>query len=309
VIRIVDGRLIGKRELPKYEWLLTAGRNVAEIGFEMNGENRALVIRVSDIVGQETIYEHKSALASRITVVEPNGICVFEPTGKFQLIDVRNGETLIDRELEPLTDANGIHAMSTGNQLFLFVSSPPNQQYKSLVQQSDFPLINGRVYAFNLKSGEPSWAQPAVVRSRGIVLSQPRDIPFLVFADRRLVRDAKTGGGSQLRLLCIDKRTGYTVYSNDSLADTSITRFRIRGEQEAESAVAIEMSASRIVLTLTDDPVTSPSTTNDDVPKEPVEEKGGLGGLGRRITGALQDAFQKSSEQKQSAAPVEPDDD
>jgi outer membrane protein assembly factor BamB len=309
VIRVVDGRLIGKRELPKYEWLLTAGRNVAEIGFEMNGENRALVIRVSDIVGQETIYEHKFALASRITVVEPSGICVFEPTGKFQLIDVRSGETLIDRELEALPDANGIHAMSAGDQLFLFVSSPPNQQYKSLVQQSDFPLINGRVYAFNLTSGESTWAQPAMVRSRGIVLAQPRDVPFLVFAYRKRVRDAKTGGGSQLRLLCIDKRNGYTVYSNDGLADTSITRFRIRGEQEGESAVAIEMSASRIVLTLTDDPVTAQTPTNDDAPKESDDEKGGLGGLGRRITGALQDALQKSSERQESTAPDEPDDD
>ena len=33
VVRVSDGELLGKREIPKLEWLLTAGRNVAQVAY------------------------------------------------------------------------------------------------------------------------------------------------------------------------------------------------------------------------------------------------------------------------------------
>jgi hypothetical protein len=244
-----------------------------------------------------------------VTVVEPNAVAVYEPTGAFQLIDVRTGEVLIEQELQPVPDATGIYAMPARDRLFLFIGSPPNQQYKPLVQQSDFPLVNGLVYAFDTETGEAVWPAPAVVRNRGAVLSQPEEIPLLVFADRRLVRDATTGGGSQLRVLCLDRRTGETVYSNDTLPDTSITRFRIRGDREGEATVAIEMSANKIVLTLTNEPKEAGPPANDDAAAKPEVTDSGLGGLGRRITGALQGALQKAAESQKETSPLEEDDD
>jgi hypothetical protein len=305
---MVDGRLVGKRSLPKHEWLTTAGRNIAEVGFETDGDKRGLVVRISDIHSQEMLYESRTILSSRVTVLEPGMIAIYEPTGSFRLIDVASGKPLIDTMLEPVADANAIYAMPANDKLFLFISSPPNQQYKPLVQQSDYPLVNGLVYALDMKSGEAIWPAPAVVRNRGIVLSQPSDIPLLVFADRKLVRDPTTGGGSQLRVLCIDQRTGEAVYSRDTLPDTSITRFRIRGDREGEATVAIEMSANRILLTLTDQPRPIGSPANDDTAAKSAPQDTGLGGLGRRITGALRGALDKA-EPEQAAKPADADDD
>jgi hypothetical protein len=309
VIRMVDGRLAGKRSLPKHEWLMTAGRNVAEVGFESDDNKRVLLIRISDIYTEEVLFERQFALASRVTVVEPHAVAVYEPGGAFQLIDVRAGAPLIERELQPVPDATGIYVMQAGDSLFLFIGSPPNQQYKPLVQQSDFPLVNGLVYAFDLKTGEPIWPAPAVVRNRGAVLSQPQEIPLLVFADRKLVRDATTGGGSQLRVLCLDRRTGETVFSNDTLPDTSITRFRIRGEREGKATVAIEMSANKIELTLTDEPKEAGPPASVDSTATPQEAASGLGGLGRRITGAIHGALQKANESQQDVPSGQEDDD
>jgi hypothetical protein len=309
---MVDGKLVGKRELPRHEWLLTAGRNVAEVGFETTGNIRELLVRVTDVESQNMLFEEKFANASRVTVIEPSMVAVFEPTGEFKLIDVRDGKVVIDQELRAVGDANGIYAMPSGEQLFLFISSAPNQQFKPLVQQSDFPLVNGLVYAFYMKSGKTIWPEPAVVRNRGVVLSQPEETPLLVFADRKLVRDATTGGGSQLRVLCLDKQTGEAVFSNDTLADTSITRFRIRGERAGDSSVSIDMSANRILLTLTDEPRPAGSPANDDTavpPTQPEVKDTGLGGIGRRITGAIQDAIEKSAERTDEAEAPEPDDD
>jgi hypothetical protein len=125
-----------------------------------------------------------------------------------------------------------------------------------------------------------------------------------------MVRDATTGGGSQLRVLCLDKRTGETVFSNDTLADTSITRFRIRGEREGETSVSIDMSANRILLTLTDEPRPAGAPANDDEAATTEEPKDtGLGGIGRRITGAIQGALKKAAEPKDDPKAAEVDDD
>jgi hypothetical protein len=122
-------------------------------------------------------------------------------------------------------------------------------------------------------------------------LSQPENIPLLVFGDRKIVRDAQSGG-SQIRLLCIDKRTGQTVYRNDHLPDTSITRFRVRAERQAEPVVALEMSAAKIQLTFTDDPRPPQPPANDDLEAPPAPAEGGLRAIGRRMSGALRSVLQ-----------------
>jgi hypothetical protein len=138
-----------------------------------------------------------------------------------------------------------------------------------------------------------------VVRSRGIVLSQPPELPLLVFADRKLVRDAARGGGSQLRVLCLDKGTGQTAYRNDSLPDTSITRFRVRAARGEKSTVAVEMSAGKIQLALTDRPRPPQPPANDDLEAPREVEQRGLRGIGERVSGALRGALGKPAQRNQ----------
>ena len=98
VIRMVDGRLVGKRELPKHEWLLTAGRNVAELGFEMNRESRVLLLRVTDVWSQDVLYEAEFPITSRSrSSNRTRSRCTSR--GRFQLIDVRTGRATIDEQL------------------------------------------------------------------------------------------------------------------------------------------------------------------------------------------------------------------
>jgi hypothetical protein len=186
-------------------------RNIADVGYKMRRDSRLLSNRISDRCSGKAMYEHEVPIASRVSVMEPNAIAVYEPAGEFRLIDVRTGEITIDEQLQPLADVQSISTMRSGDKLFVMLSNQPNQQFKPLVQQTDFPMINGLVYAFSRSTGKQLWPAPAVVRNRGIVLSQPQDIPLLVLRIE-VVRDAAAGGGSQLRLLCIDQNTGQTVY-------------------------------------------------------------------------------------------------
>ncbi|MEX2310457.1 MAG: PQQ-binding-like beta-propeller repeat protein [Pirellulales bacterium] len=305
VIRMVDGRLIGKRELPQHEWLLTAGRKIAELGFQINREGRVLSVRIRDTWSQDVLHEAEHPIASRLAVVEPDAIAIYEPSGKFQLIDARSGKVLIDAQLQAVDDLQFIQTMRCGDELFLFVSNQPQQQYKP-IGQFDYPLINGLVYAFSMNSGEALWPGPAVVRNRGIALSQAEDIPLLVFAERKMIRDATTGGGSQLRLLCLDKRTGQTVYRNDQLPDTSLTRFRVRAERHAKPVVALEMSAGKIQWTFTDRPRPPQPPASDDLEAPREEQERGLRGIGRRVTGALRGVLQQQADGGQTPSAANP---
>jgi len=115
-----------------------------------------------------------------------------------------------------------------------------------------------------MKTGKQLWPGPALVRNRGVFLTQPPDVPFLVFADRQQTRNVAADGGSQLRVLCLDKRTGETVYRNDHLTDTATPRFRIRAEDLPHPLVSVELGAARIQLAMTDRPRPPQPPTNDD---------------------------------------------
>jgi hypothetical protein len=119
-----------------------------------------------------------------------------------------------------------------------------------------------------------------------------------VLADRKSVRSAASGGNYQLRLLCLDQNTGQTVYRNDVLPDTSITKFRIRGERDGEPTVAIETNAGKIQLTMTDRPRPPQPPANDDLESKRDVEERGLRGIGRRMSGILQGALENPQERE-----------
>jgi len=247
---------------------------------------------VTDIWAEKTLYRGDHTPGARLAVIEPNAVAVFEPSGEFRVIDIETGRLMIDKKLEPLKELQAIHTLRSGDDLFLFVTSPMQQQFRPIGFQAEFPVINGFVYAFDLKSGNSLWPGPAIVRNRGIVMQQPQDIPILVFAEQQIGRDP-AGGASLLRVLCLDRRTGQTVYRNDGLTEAPSARFRVRGQADSHPSVAIEMAGGKIELAMTDRPRPPSPPANDDLeaPREIVER--GLRGLGQRMGDALRGALDK----------------
>lgn len=291
VLRLSDGQLLGKRDIPAAEWLTTSGRQIAQISF--NSGRKKAQVTITDIWSQKTIYQGEFSAMARFSVVEPNYVAVVEPSGAFHLIDVADGRMMIDDKVDVGTDLQSLQTLRCGDDLYLFVSGPV--QGKNIGPPLDYPIVNGSVYAFDLKSGKALWPSPAVVRNRGVMLQQPSEIPVLVFADRQLIRDSATGGGSKLRLLCLDRRTGQTLYRNDALPDTSSNRFRIRGKTEPAPAVALEMSAGKIVLALSDTPRPPQPVANDDLETPREKKEHGLRAVGQKFGEAMGKALEGSA--------------
>ena len=286
VLRMMDGERMGRRPMPELSWILTAGRNVARAGTK-EGLNQSFV-SVVDIESGKVLWEANYHPKSAMTVVEPNFVAVYEPTGKFQLIDIQSSKVVIDQSLEAYPRLQNIRADVAGDELVLAISSTV-QMGRHVSLGPDFAPVDGLIYAFNLKSGQPLWPAPAVVHERFLAMAAPPGLPFIVFAERESQRDIG-GGSSKLRLLCLDKRTGQSVYRNDDLPDTQNGQFRIRSEgpepnesQSSGRVMAIETSSREIRLTATDAPRPPEPPAQDDLVATREFPQRGLSGVGRRI--------------------------
>ena len=108
-----------------------------------------------------------------MSVVEPNAIAVYEPSGQFQLdrrADRRGARSI--EQLEAVADAaEHSHDASRATSCFLMVSSQSRpQQYQAARASRIFRWSTAWCTRSDLKTGEPLWPGPAVVRNRGIVL-------------------------------------------------------------------------------------------------------------------------------------------
>jgi hypothetical protein len=250
---------------------------------------------VTDIWSQKPLYQTELSDRVRYSIIEPNAVAVLESTGQFRLIDVEAGKVVIDEKLEVPSDLQNFYSIRSGDDLFVFITGLPQPQLRTVTQAFDSPIVNGPVYAFSMKTGKPLWPGPATVRNRGMMLIQPPDLPFLIFADRQQAHAAPTETTAQFRVLCLDKRTGETVYRSDHLPDTVIQRFRVEAEREPRPQVTLEMGAAKLLLTMTDRPRPPQPPANDDLEgtREIVER--GIRGIGARLGGALRGALENGT--------------
>jgi hypothetical protein len=168
----------------------------------------------------------------------------------------------------------------------------------------DNPLTSGPVYAFDLTTGQPLWPAPAHVHERGLVPVGPHDLPFVVFADRA-ARRAAGEGALKLRLLCLDKWTGQTVYRNDDLPDVSEMNFRVRIDRGPSGApdasdlsVVIQTGSREFRLTPTDEPRPPEPPPRDELVADREIPARGLRGALQRATDALQDAEKQDASRR-----------
>lgn len=300
----IDGYDLGERKLPPFPWTLTCGRNVTYHSMEGDGPERRLVVRIVDVFSEQTVFERRYDSGTRLSVIEPRYIGVYDPTGTFQLINAESGDVLINQSVAASPRSHNLETTMAGDAVFAFINDqPPHTHHRPV--GADFPIVNGHVYAFSLSSGEPLWPGAAVVRNRGAAVAQAKDVPVLVFVDRKAVQGA--GGGSTLiRLLCIDKATGQTVYRNDELPDTAGSRLEIRAARGAAPGVTIDMSNREVHLALSEAPRPPAPPANDDLESPPLHNDRGLWGVGRKIGEVLQGAMQNPRRSNQ-LAPREPD--
>jgi hypothetical protein len=149
-------------------------------------------------------------------------------------------------------------------------------------------IVSGHVYAFDRASGKSQWAKPAYIDQQGFLAGQPNELPVFTFI--RNVQSAPPNRNQPMHgsVLCLDKRTGRLVYSDDELPQ--INGFDISGNLD-DKTVTLSFasllnqpgtSPTPVTLKFTDEPVKSaapyradevektkaPTDSKDDSPAE-----------------------------------------
>jgi hypothetical protein len=116
----------------------------------------------------------------------------------------------------------------------------------------DSPVIDGELLLFDRTSGEMRWSRPAEVVQQALLLTQPVDLPFIVFAGLLMRSD---GGGSRAltTMLILDKATGRTLFQSDDLPQSGGGHCLARVTDAASHQAAVEMAGQTILLQFTDE--------------------------------------------------------
>ena len=169
---------LDKRDRPKSEWLLTAGRNVAHLSPVAGRGNRAQ-LTVTDIWSQKPLYQ--TELSDKVRILGHRTQCG-RRIGTHRPIPLdrrRDRQSRHRRKARRPASISNFHTLRSGDDLFVFITGPPQPQVRTITQAFDYPIINGPVYAFNMKTGKPLWPGPATrAQSRNDAHPATR-LPFL----------------------------------------------------------------------------------------------------------------------------------
>ena len=300
VLSAINGELLGRRSVPPLDRrMATVGRSLLVWTSEEGMQTLALQDPWHDDA-RRVLWSRKFVPGSKACVVGQEAVGVLEPGGAFVLLALPDGKPIVQEALEPENALNSIYVLRSAEGYLLVTNSLPQRAQTVAAApggpQND-PLINGRVYAFSRETGKKLWHNPAVIDQNGLVLTQPSELPVLVFMGH-----ATLGGqGTRAIVLCIDKRTGATVYRNDALP-LSINNFELIADPD-KATVSLVLPGKRIVLRFTDEP---PVGWLDRI-RNSISGTGPGGALGGPKAIAKRQAQAVEGEQKPPAGvPVQP---
>ncbi|MSR59868.1 MAG: hypothetical protein EXS05_19890 [Planctomycetaceae bacterium] len=209
--RVLDGELQGTRPLPPLaDRLDLVGRNA--IAWQTSDGKRLLWVR--DVPTERVVWKHEFADAALVALIEGREAAVLEPNGRFRVLSLADGKTLLDSAVEPSATVQQIIVLKSPEHYVLIGHEPfanGNFQWTQLPPQSVH--VNGNVHGFDRATGKKLWTTS--IERQGLDLSQPANLPILTFLSVSLERRKNAAGvDSQFSLLCLDKRTGRIVYSD-----------------------------------------------------------------------------------------------
>jgi outer membrane protein assembly factor BamB len=227
VISMEDGRLLHTIDLPgRRQRLATRGRMVVAV---VPGDDGPLAARVRidrvDPLSREARPLGEFAGESRATMAGDGRLAVLATDGTLTLLDVDAGRAIWATRL-PVVPArvDAFHVLAWRDRYLVFAgeaevasfddSATISPLQTALVTSESTEPLSGSIWAVARDDGQHLWQSPATVRRHCLVLSQPADLPVLVFC-----RQSTNASGStrEMGVLCLDKRTGHAVLDEPRL--------------------------------------------------------------------------------------------
>ena len=293
VVSAADGSLLGPRQVPppSRRWT-TLGRNV----LTWNELPTGLELQMYDPWFEENVWTHKFESGAKGWLIDRTEVAIMQPDGMLAIVGLMDGDVLIRAQLEPTKNLASIYAVRSNDQYVVAAneSAPDSEQDVSVTSAPigyQSPMIHGRVYALNRRTGQLQWPVPARIEQFGLPLDQPMDLPVLAF-----LRNVRKNNGRErettTELLVLDRRDGRILLrEKDINSYTGI--YQLRGDPD-KNVVSLLLPGATYTFQFTDDPV----------PPEPPAQTGtasSLNGIAStsslsRVAGAILGALERSAQ-------------
>jgi len=252
VLRALDGELLGQRELPApVEPQNTFGRRV--LVWHDQGDEGTLEM-VDAWSGERAWPAKKFPSGAQMQQVQNEAVALFEPGGRFMLVNLTDGRTVIDTRLQPEPPLCEMFVLRSAQQYLVITQGPENDQNDnrhthSVTGTASPRITKAHIYAFD-RQGKNMWPAPVMVEDQYLPLDQPGQLPVLIFA--AMVQERKQEQRALITntvILGLDKRNGHIICSE--AIPNSTTGLTLIGNPQKQT-VDIRLQRETITLSFAD---------------------------------------------------------
>lgn len=228
-----------------------------EIDDAARGERLARLpweLRLYDALTGDVLWTEQLPAGTRGTLIENEEVALLQPDGRLIVRSLQIAEPLLQAQLEPDADLRSLHVLRSSDQ-YLVATNRVGQtpaanaaiQIRSIVTGGDVPLVTGRLYAFDRRSGQPGWSAPVDVDQFGLPMDQPRETPVLLLLRQFTPPAAQGPRREQTSVLCLDRRTGQPLLDKKDIP-TQTNAYEMTADR-GQQTVTISLPAKTFVLT------------------------------------------------------------
>jgi outer membrane protein assembly factor BamB len=210
---------------------------------------------------------------ARATETGDGRLAVLEPAGLLTVLDLGDGSLAFRCKLPDSPRPLGRLAVFPWQDRYLVAAGTSDRGEPQgtdispletlLLTDTAAAPLTGSIWALDRDDGRPLWPVPAAIERHCLHAAQPVDLPVLVFCRMLQPHD---DARRVLSVLCLDKRTGHAVFSDDRLELQSpvASGCDLSGDPE-EQTVTIRDGGGRIVLAFSGRPL---------APQPPFQSRG-----------------------------------
>lgn len=248
ILRQADGHLLGYRYLPAPDrrWT-TVGRYV----LTWHETKQVKTIVMYDPWEETALWTKSVPAGSKGCLIGHDELALMQPDGRFEIVRLIDRSRIVEAEIEAESTLSDIHVFRSSNQYLVAVNAPKpvssnGVTYTPAPSGQGAKLFDGKIYAFDPGNGKMQWPSPAVIDQYSLPITQPNDLPVLVFL--RHEQKKKTTA----TVLCIDRRDGRIVLHEKGLP-ANLTSYTAVGDR-ATSSIKLQLNNQQLSFAYNDQP-------------------------------------------------------
>lgn len=210
VLSTLDGRLLSRQAGAAATQIAAVGRHV--LTWTPIEEDRQL--RLFDPLLEKDVLTQRFPRGSLPCVSLRDSVAVLEPTGRFTLWSLRNGERLLEQNLPPIEHVTHFVMLRDRERWLLLTHvdepvAPDKSRPRVSVLYLDQWSVHGPAFAFDRATGKRLWT--TTLDWQGVQAAQPADSPALLLAARVhhvIGLEQRPGDLAKFHVSVLDKRNG-----------------------------------------------------------------------------------------------------